>query len=62
MMKFNEFWPLAEEAMLDASRAKTDEEKRALMDLARMWTQAAFQREGLYSRSGESPRPHAALS
>ena len=52
MMKLNEFWPLAEEAMIDASRAKTEKEKLALMDLARMWTQAAFENEGLYERSG----------
>jgi hypothetical protein len=34
--------------LLDAHRANTEKEKFALMDLARMWTQAAFEREGLY--------------
>ena len=54
MKQTNPFWHLAEEAMLDAHRAKTEKEKLALMDLARMWSQAAFQSEGLYDHAATS--------
>jgi hypothetical protein len=42
MSKTDEFWQYAKEAMLSASRAKTDDEKQGLLDLARTWTQAAL--------------------
>ena len=39
-MKRNEFWLLAENATLDAESAQTENEKRVLLELARIWTQA----------------------
>lgn len=42
MSKTDPFWVYAEAAMLFASDAETDEEKQALFDLARIWTQAAL--------------------
>jgi hypothetical protein len=36
------FWQYAKEAILSASYAKTDEDRRGLLDLARTWTQAAL--------------------
>ena len=38
----DEFWQYAKEAVLSASYAKTDEDRRDLLDLARTWTQAAL--------------------
>jgi hypothetical protein len=38
----DQFWQYAEEAILSASYAKTDEDRRDLLDLARTWTQAAL--------------------
>jgi hypothetical protein len=40
MSETNEFWQYAKEATLSASRAKTDDERQGLLDLARTWTQA----------------------
>lgn len=42
MSKTNQFWQYAKEATLSAIRAKTKEERQALFDLARTWTQAAL--------------------
>lgn len=42
MSRTSEFWQYAEEATLWASLAKSDEEKRLLLDLARTWIQAAL--------------------
>ena len=42
MSKPSEFWQYAEEAILSARHAKSDEERKALLDLARTWTQAAL--------------------
>jgi hypothetical protein len=42
MSKTDEFWQYAKEAVLSASRAKTDDERHGLLDLARTWTQAAL--------------------
>jgi hypothetical protein len=42
MSKTDEFWQYAKEAVLSASYAKADDEKQALLDLARTWTQAAL--------------------
>ena len=36
------FWQYANEAMLLANNAETNEEKQSLFDLARTWTQAAL--------------------
>jgi hypothetical protein len=38
----NQFWQYAREAIISAADAKTDEEKHVLLDLARIWTQAAL--------------------
>jgi hypothetical protein len=42
MSKTDEFWQYAKEAILSASRAKTDDERQGLLDLAGTWTQAAL--------------------
>ena len=38
----DEFWQYAKEAVLSASYAKTDEDRRDLLDLAQTWMQAAL--------------------
>ena len=38
----DQFWQYAKEAMLSARYAKTDDDKQALLYLARTWTQAAL--------------------
>ena len=42
MLQSDEFWQYAKEAILSASRAKTEDERHGLLDLARTWTQAAL--------------------
>jgi hypothetical protein len=42
MSKTNEFWQYAEETILSAHYAESDEERQALLDLAQTWTQAAL--------------------
>jgi hypothetical protein len=42
MSKTDEFWQYAKEAVLSASYANADDERQALLDLARTWTQAAL--------------------
>ena len=42
MSKTDQFWQYAKEAVVSASYAKTDEDRRGLLDLARTWTQAAL--------------------
>ena len=46
-MKTNEFWLLAEKAIRDADSAKSENEKRVLLELAHIWTQAAAESEGM---------------
>ncbi len=43
MSKTDQFWQYAKEAILSVSYAKTDEDRHALLELARTWTQAALQ-------------------
>ena len=38
----DQFWQYAYEAIFSASYAKTDEDKQGLLELARIWTQAAL--------------------
>jgi hypothetical protein len=38
----DQFWQYANEAILLADNAETDEEKQTLFDLARTWTKAAL--------------------
>jgi hypothetical protein len=42
MSKTDQFWQYAKEAMLSASDAKTDKDKKGFLELARTWTQAAL--------------------
>ena len=42
MSETDQFWQYAKEALLSASYAKTDDDKRDLLELARTWTQAAL--------------------
>jgi hypothetical protein len=42
MPKTTEFWQYAEETILSAHYAESDEERQALLDLAQTWTQAAL--------------------
>ena len=42
MSETDKFWLYAKEAILSISYAKTDEDKQGLLDLARIWTQAAL--------------------
>jgi hypothetical protein len=42
MSKTDQFWQYAKEAILATSDAKTDENKQGLLELARIWTQAAL--------------------
>jgi hypothetical protein len=42
MSKTDQFWQYAKEAMVSASRAKTDEDRQGLLELAQTWTQAAI--------------------
>ena len=43
MSKTDQFWQYAKEATFSACYAKTDEDKQGLLELARIWTQAALQ-------------------
>jgi hypothetical protein len=43
MSERDQFWQYAKEAMLSVGDAKTDQDKRDLLELARTWTQAALQ-------------------
>lgn len=43
MSKTDQFWQYANEAILSACEAKTDENKKSLLELAQTWTQAALQ-------------------
>ena len=45
MSNADQFWQYAEEAMLGARHSKNEREKRALLNLARIWTQAALESE-----------------
>jgi hypothetical protein len=48
MSKADQFREYAEEAIHWARQSKTENEKQALLDLARTWTQAAQRSDGLY--------------
>ena len=43
MSKTDQFWQYAKEAMLSAGDANTDEDRRGLLELVRIWTQAALE-------------------
>jgi hypothetical protein len=42
MLRTDQFWQYAKEAIISASRAQTEDERRDLLDLAGTWTQAAL--------------------
>jgi hypothetical protein len=42
MSRTDQFWQYAKEAIISASRAQTEDERRDLLDLAGTWTQAAL--------------------
>jgi hypothetical protein len=42
MAEKDQFWQYANEAVLAAYYAESDDEKQGLLDLARTWTQAAL--------------------
>jgi len=42
MSRTDEFWLYAKEAIISASSAETEAERRCLLDLAGTWTQAAL--------------------
>jgi hypothetical protein len=42
MSKTDQFWLYAKEAIISATRAETEDERRGLLDLAGTWTQAAL--------------------
>jgi hypothetical protein len=53
MSKTDQFWQYAKEAMASASRAKTDEDRQGLLELAQTWTQAAIlERASSVDRNG----------
>jgi hypothetical protein len=54
----DQFWQFAKEAMLTACDAKTDDERQALLQLARTWTSAAL----VERQSVNRPSPTAAHS
>ena len=51
MSEMDQFWQYAKEALLSACYAKTDEDKKDLLDLARTWTQAALKQRQSFDRS-----------
>jgi len=50
----DQFWQYANEAMLSACYAKTDGDKQALLDLARIWTHAALVERQSINRASPS--------
>ena len=61
MSKTNHFRQYAEEAMRWARESRTDNEKRAYVDLASTWTQAAVQSEHIFGVNDSPPEARAAL-
>ena len=52
-----EFRQYAEEAMRWANQSNTQDQKQSLIDLARIWTQAAVQSERIFSIKSSPPEP-----
>jgi hypothetical protein len=59
MLNAEGFRQYAEEAMRWARKSKTDQEKQALMDLARTWTQAAVHSERIFGVNDSPPEARA---
>ena len=61
MSESAQFRQYAEEAMRCSHQSKTHDQKQSLIDLARIWTQAAVQSERIFSFKS-SPPDHRAPS
>jgi hypothetical protein len=59
MSKAEGFRQYAEEAVRCARKSKTEQEKQALMDLARTWTQAAVHSEQIFGVNDSPPEAKA---
>jgi hypothetical protein len=59
MSKAEEFRQYAEEAVRWAGKSKDEQEKQALMDLARTWTEAATHSERILFVNGSPPEARA---
>ena len=59
MSEADQFQQYAQEALLWASQSKTEKEKRALLELARTWSQAALE-SGRIVVVDDSPPEHRA--
>jgi hypothetical protein len=59
MSKADELRQYAEEALRWAQKSTTKKEKKALIEIARKWTQAAEQTESILVPSDESQAPWA---
>jgi hypothetical protein len=57
--KADQFRQYAEEAMRWAYQSKTEEDKQALIDLSRTWTQAAVQSEHIFGANRSPPQGRA---
>jgi hypothetical protein len=55
MSKSDQFGQYAEEALQWARQSKTENEKQALIELARTWTQAAVQGEHIFGVNDNAP-------
>jgi hypothetical protein len=55
MSETDQFWQYAKEAILSVGAAKTDQDKRDLLELARTWTQAALQNRVCFLVDHDSP-------
>ncbi len=63
MSKTEQFWQYAKEAIVSASRAKTDEDRQGLLELAQTWTQAALlKRASSVDRNGPGRGQHRVIS
>jgi hypothetical protein len=60
MSIIDQFWQYAKEAMLSACDAKTEDDRQALLELARTWTGAALV-ERASSSHQESPAEACAV-
>ena len=56
MSTTDQFWQYAKEAMLSAGDAQNDKDKESLLELARLWTQAALQARDSSNRSQQPVR------
>ena len=57
MSNTDQFWQYVKEVILSACGAKTNMDKKGLLELARFWTQAALQERAFaYSQTGRGRR------